>query len=200
MSVVDQLIYAALWLSFGLGHSLLAGSTARSRLGRVFGRYHRLAYNLIALTHIALVMGAGSVLARGAAAYALPAALLLVMDAMLVVGILLGLVSLRSYAAGPFLGWSQIRGDEGEDDQPLVVSGLHRYIRHPLYSAGLLILWGLARNDLSLATAVWGSLYLMIGSRVEERRLVARYPQEYPAYRSHTPAFIPRPRWPSAPR
>jgi len=73
----------------------------------------------------------------------------------------------------------------------LRVDGLHRYVRHPLYSAVFLVLWGAVWSPLGLMTAFFGSIYLVIGAWLEERRLIARYGDDYAAYRARVPAFIP---------
>ena len=190
MSATDQLIYALAWLSFGVGHSLLAGARRNRGMLAVAGRFHRLAYNLFAIVHLGVVLAIGRWLAAGSAGFALPIWLVWVGDAMVVGGAVLGFAALRSYRAAPFIGIAQLHGD-GDDDEPLALDGLHRWMRHPLYSALFLMLWGLARSPLGLATAIWASLYLIVGSRIEEQRLVARYGDAYRAYRRATPAFLP---------
>ncbi len=72
--------------------------------------------------------------------------------------------------------------------------GLHRCVRHPLYSAGFMILWGLLRDPLSLAMAIWGSLYLVIGTRFEERKLRRLYGAAYDDYSKRVPPSIAWPR------
>ena len=72
----------------------------------------------------------------------------------------------------------------------MIVSGFHAYVRHPLYAAGFLIFWGAAWTDLALATALWASFYLVIGSRFEERRLKQLYGGHYHAHRNRVPAFF----------
>ena len=44
---------------------------------------------------------------------------------------------------------------------------------------------------LGLATAVWGSAYLVIGTAFEERKLRRLYGQAYEDYRARVPAFVP---------
>ena len=61
----------------------------------------------------------------------------------------------------------------------MATRGLHRYVRHPLYSALFLCLWGLVQDPLSLATALWGSLYTLIGTYFEERKLISLYGEAY---------------------
>ena len=77
------------------------------------------------------------------------------------------------------------------EDEPLVTGGLHRWVRHPIYTAAFMILWGLVRDPLSLATACWGSLYLIIGTRLEESKLSRRYGEDYRRYQGRVPAFVP---------
>src|SRR3546814_13196350 len=91
---------------------------------------------------------------------------------MVVGGAVLGFAALRSYRAAPFIGIAQLHG-AGDDDETLALDGLHRWMRHPLYSALFLMLWGLARLPLGLATATWGRVYPIVGSRIEEQRLLA---------------------------
>jgi protein-S-isoprenylcysteine O-methyltransferase Ste14 len=188
---IGHAAYALAWLAFGVVHSATAGATRRAGLGRLFGRGHRLGYNLIALTGLALVFTVGRVVGHDAQSLPRPLPVEILQIAMLVLGGGIGLVALRSYRAGPFVGWAQLRGEE-DDTQDLVVSGLHRWMRHPLYTAAILLLWGAVRDELGLATAVWATVYFYVGSIFEERRLVARYGNRYSDFRSTVPRFFPR--------
>ncbi len=95
------------------------------------------------------------------------------------------------YDRGRFVGTTQLRVPDMVPDEDLRIDGLHRYVRHPLYSGLFLVLWGHAQTEFALATALWGSLYLVIGTGFEERRLIARYGQAYTAYRARVPAYLP---------
>jgi protein-S-isoprenylcysteine O-methyltransferase Ste14 len=99
--------------------------------------------------------------------------------------------SARFYDLGRLGGLAQLRRPDEAEDEPLRLDGPHARVRHPLYSGAFLILWGAALSPLGLATAVWGSLYLLAGTWCEERRLLARYGEAYAAYRARVPAFIP---------
>lgn len=191
MSVADHLIYALLWLGFAVSHSVLAGADLRRGMGRLVGRAHRLVYNALALLALLAVLATGHWLAGSALPFMMPLVLYWVMNAAVIAGLVLGGVALRSYHLGAFIGTAQLRGTD-DTAAALSVSGLHRWMRHPLYSAVLLIVWGMARSELDVATACWVTLYLIIGSRIEEQRLIARYGDAYRRYRSTTPAFLPR--------
>jgi protein-S-isoprenylcysteine O-methyltransferase Ste14 len=104
-------------------------------------------------------------------------------------------MALREYDLGRFSGLSQIkahrRGAPEPGDEPLIIHGMHQFVRHPLYLGAYLIFWGGAGDDFGLATAIWGSLYLWIGARHEERSLLALYGQAYTAYQTQVPAIVP---------
>ncbi len=76
----------------------------------------------------------------------------------------------------------------------LVTSGIYRYIRHPLYSTGFLLFFGLG-----LLSGLWPAMVLSIvvlitlylRSFEEERRLVAEFGERYIVYRQHTGKFFP---------
>ncbi|WP_241503890.1 methyltransferase family protein [Ferruginivarius sediminum] len=195
MTALGLLVYSLAWISFGAVHSLLAHPPVQQAMGRLFGSRTRLAYNLIATVHIAAVLALGIWLLGGAADFALPAWLRVAMWLLAGCGVAGLVVGLREYDMSRFSGtWQARHGTPpgaGDEDEPLVTAGLHRYVRHPLYTAGMMLLWGLAQSPLGLATAVWGTLYFVIGTLFEERKLLARYGGDYREYRRKVPAFVP---------
>lgn len=190
-----QELYALAWLTFGIVHSLLASMPGREWLVRAFGAYHRIAYNLISVAHVAIIIAFGLSLFRNHVAFVRPLWLYVFMTLMVIAGIVILVQAIRSYDVDRFTGMAQVRaGHAGRtlaEDEPLRMDGLHRYVRHPLYTGGFLILWGLAHDPMSLATAVWASLYLMVGTWFEERRLIRVYGEAYAQYRLRVPAFVP---------
>jgi protein-S-isoprenylcysteine O-methyltransferase Ste14 len=76
-----------------------------------------------------------------------------------------------------------------------VTSGLYRWVRHPLYTLGLAFLWLTPVMTTSLlAFNVGMSVYAVIGSIFEERRLLAEFGTAYLEYRRRVPRLLPRPR------
>ena len=76
---------------------------------------------------------------------------------------------------------------------PLVRSGPYRWIRHPMYSAGMLAALGWLLCDFSWPRlACWLALLpvLVIKALCEERLLAAKF-ADYAAYRAATWRFIP---------
>ncbi|MFA7429301.1 MAG: isoprenylcysteine carboxylmethyltransferase family protein [Rhodospirillaceae bacterium] len=192
--IAGFLLYGLAWLSFGAGHSLLAGVRGRDWLVRRFGRAHRLVFNAIATVHILAVAGVGWALLGDSPPFALPEPMTWAMHGLAGAGVVAFVLFLRSYDSGRLLGTAQMRGWGDDDDEPLRLSGPHRWVRHPLYVAGFMILWGRAHDPFGLATALWGSAYLIVGTVFEERKLLARFGAAYAEYRRTVPMFLPR--WP----
>lgn len=76
----------------------------------------------------------------------------------------------------------------------LITGGPYRWIRHPMYSAVMLGMGGVAlRSGSWWAVTAWVGLVTLFAfkSRWEERHLVAEFPG-YDEYRQQTGSFVPR--------
>jgi protein-S-isoprenylcysteine O-methyltransferase Ste14 len=78
----------------------------------------------------------------------------------------------------------------------LVVSGLYRYVRNPMYLGVLLVLLGetvLFRSEglFIFLAAAWLATHLFV-CFYEEPTLTRRHPAEYPVYRRSVPRWLPR--------
>lgn len=197
--LIAHLLSALAWLSFGLGHSWLATNAGRADLGRWFGAWARVAYNGIAVGHLGLVWLIGWLTLGSLPAFDLPAPLTGAMAILFWGGLVfLGYASLF-YDLGRLSGLRQIRAARAgitdlPEDEDLRLDGPHQWVRHPLYLAGILILWGRAGDPFGLSVALWGSAYLVLGAWFEERRLLRLYGESYARYRASVPAFVPWPR------
>lgn len=186
-----HLVYALAWMVFGLTHSGLAAARVKRRLAPMLGRCYRLVYNLTALAEFLAVVAAGGWLLGGQPAFPWPGWLQGLFGLVHLAGWILLIWAARYYDLARLSGLYQFRHPEGPEDEPLHLDGPHLLVRHPLYAAAFLILWGASVTPLGLATAVWGSLYLLIGTWHEEKRLVRLYGRDYLDYRARTPAFLP---------
>jgi protein-S-isoprenylcysteine O-methyltransferase Ste14 len=90
-----------------------------------------------------------------------------------------------------FAGITQLRSAGEDDDEPFSARGPLAYIRHPLYAGSILVVLALVRDLRSAETAVFATLYILIGLRFEEAALVRRLGPTYAAYRSRVPALLP---------
>ena len=73
-------------------------------------------------------------------------------------------------------------------------SGLHKYVRHPLYLGTLLFIWGLflifpLMSNIIAATTI--TMYVLIGMRLEEKKLKIQFGESYIEYVKKVPKLIP---------
>ena len=190
-----QLIYALLWISFGLVHSLLTLGSVKRTLEPWLSYRYRIIYNLVSALHIGVIMYVGRKLFHRAEYVVFSDWQHNVLVAIGLTGIFVMLLSLREYDLGLFSGLKQWRlgrmGKIQDTLEPLSTQGFHRFVRHPLYTGAFLILWGGAESMYGLMTAVWGSAYLLIGTHFEERKLIGLYGDKYRHYRATVPLYVP---------
>ena len=194
MTNVEISIYALLWISFGFVHSLLARAPVKRFLQPLFGRAYRVSYNLFSALYIGLVLIGGQIVLGGNSVnFEIGDELAFLAIATQLTGIVIILFSLTQYDLGRFSGTTQLfrSGSITADEEPLHITGMHRYVRHPLYLGAYLYLLGGAVNEFGFQTALWGCLYLFIGTWFEERSLVAQYGHAYVEYKEKVPAIIP---------
>lgn len=191
---------AVSWILYGVIHSLLASDPVRQQVRRIFPRgfrTYRLVYNLLA-TILLLPPLWLMVSYPGEPLWHWPSLLHWVMNAAAVAAVAGFAFSLRAYDNAEFLGLSQLAcpPDDTGKVPPMSLSAAHRFVRHPWYFYGLVILWTREMNAALLTSAIVITLYLVVGSRLEERKLVRCYGEAYRTYQRLVPALIPRPwRW-----
>lgn len=184
----------ALWLlvalaGWGLLHSWLASHGVKKSLERRLGtffRFYRLFYNLFAFLSFLPIL-ALMALWPDQMLYAWPAPWAYL--ALLGQGIALVMlaVTLLQTDLWDFLG---LRTSNAPPT--LVQNGFYRYMRHPLYTFGLLVLWLAPRMSLNqLILSIGLTIYILIGAWFEERKLLREFGQAYVEYRSRTPMFLP---------
>jgi methanethiol S-methyltransferase len=103
--------------------------------------------------------------------------------------------SLKSYDSAEFFGTRQLK--EGRADvkekESFKLSVLHRYVRHPWYFLALVLIWTRDMNAALLISAIMLSLYFILGSRLEEHKLIAFHGEKYRIYMKHVAGLVPLP-------
>lgn len=88
-------------------------------------------------------------------------------------------------------GYLLLKGSEMPVED-LKTTGLFKYVRHPLTSLLIVVLW--SHESMTAGRLQWNLLftaYALIGTFFEERDLIRKYGQSYLEYRNRVPAFIP---------
>jgi len=183
--------------AYGALHSLLASNPVKQAFQRAFGqtsnRFYRLFFNLVGgLTFLPVL--AVAALDPGQSLYHLVWPWVLLTSGGQVLAALLLLLGLLQTDSLHFLGLRQLLHPEAQEPGKLVINGLYCHVRHPLYSAGLLFIWLTPVMTTSVLALNLGlTLYIIIGSIFEERRLIGQFGQAYIDYQSRVPRLIPRP-------
>lgn len=193
-------ILALLWIAWCALHSLLISRQvqvfARRLLGR-FGRGYRILYILTSVITLLPVLWYQWTLPQRIILPAHPA-LHLVQALLLLYGALMFFLGARVYDLRTFLGISQWQTPEGTRPEPgrsFHTDGILARIRHPWYSGGIAVIWGFgAITDVFLLTRVLLTAYLILGTLLEEQRLISELGDQYRVYRRTVPMLIPWPR------
>jgi len=185
------------WAGYFALHSTLASLTVKRQLWALRPgamRYYRLFYNVLA-TVLVVPLVWWTLTMPGDTLWAWPGVWGWLADGLAAAAAAGFLWTLRYYEGGEFLGLRQLRAGQQrvEDQEQFHISPPHRYVRHPWYSFGLVILWTRDMDGPLLVTIVAITVYLVLGSRLEERKLIAYHGDVYRRYRQQVPPFIPSP-------
>lgn len=189
-----NLVWVALaWGLYGLVHSWLASDRVKDWVAAHYPAMlpaYRLTYNALAVI-LLLPLSWLTVRADGPIAWPVPGWLAALGAIVSLTGFL---YSLKHYDLAAFLGTRQWRAQTGPDvGEALVISPLHRVVRHPWYALGLLFLWTRPMTAAWISAACAITVYVLVGSRLEEEKLLARFGEPYRRYCLRVPALLPLP-------
>jgi protein-S-isoprenylcysteine O-methyltransferase Ste14 len=81
-----------------------------------------------------------------------------------------------------------------EKTSQLVTTGIYRYIRHPMYSSLLLLVWGMVFKSLTVPSVALGmvaSVFLLATAQADEAECIRFFGPAYQDYMKTTHRFIP---------
>ena len=193
--MIDQhIILAALWLSFSVLHSVLAAAAVKLKLQsflRSNYKFYRISYSFIAVLTLSIVMwyhfSMNSVMLWNASMLQRTVAV----GAISFGGLVMLLFTRRFFF--DLSGADIFR--KKRPPQEFIKTDFYKYVRHPLYAATLLFVWGIFfwQPLLSnLISCVCITVYTIIGVRFEEKKLVKEFGDSYAVYQSQTPMLIPK--------
>lgn len=193
----DLALLLCYWLAYFVLHSLLASLGVKRRLAAfrpALMPAYRLAFNALSVLLLLPILwhmfqhpgpwlwrweGEAAWLANGLALLAC-----------------LGFIrSLRYYDTEEFLGLRQLRAHTRsvEDQEHFHLSPFHRFVRHPWYFFGLILVWTRDMNASMLLSGAMITLYFIIGSRLEEQKLLVYHGEVYRRYMQRVPGLFPLP-------
>jgi protein-S-isoprenylcysteine O-methyltransferase Ste14 len=194
MTISFWLILLAV-LSYGLLHTLLASKKVKAFINNRFGskteQWYRLAYNLIAVFTLLPILLL-PIIFPDKEIYRIHFPWIILTMAIQLSAVIFLFLGLRQTGITSFIGLRQLLLPEDISPPRLVTGGLYRYVRHPLYTAGLVIIWLIPIMTWNLLALIIGlSAYIIIGAYFEERKLLMDFGDAYADYRRHTPMLVP---------
>lgn len=196
---INYALLVLCWLAWCVLHSLLIAHCVTRLLRRLpesVTRYYRLGYNITALsTLLPLIiytryLQAEMIFAWQGGWVVLRLGLLCVSFGMFYGGAC-------RYDMGYFLGLRQIFNKKSHvlltEDAEFAAKGILAITRHPWYFGSLTLLWS-ALPVYHLSTVIAAtilSLYLVVGTLLEERKLVAEFGERYRAYQREVSMLVP---------
>jgi protein-S-isoprenylcysteine O-methyltransferase Ste14 len=189
-----HLLLTVCWLIFAIIHHVMATDGCKrfaERLLKQRSRYYRLIYCGIAFTTLAAVLSVQfsipSIMIRIPKYFALAIAIPTGAG-----GLMLMLNCVFKYFHS-LSGVAELR--RNQTAVKLETGGVHKHVRHPLYLGTLLFIWSSfllhpLLSHLAGCTAI--TIYVLIGIRSEERKLVNTFGEAYTRYQRNTPKLIPR--------
>ena len=195
---LSMVLLALAWLGYGVVHSLLASLVVKRWVERhaaaLFPAY-RVIYNVVAV--LLLIPIAYLVLShRGPLLWEWSGPARWLAHALALGALVALLVSFRYYDGGEFFGvstWRSRRRGPPTCASRLRLSPLHRYVRHPWYSASLVLIWTRDMDAALLVSAVMVSAYFVVGARLEEAKLCVEFGAAYRHYMTRVVGLVPLP-------
>jgi methanethiol S-methyltransferase len=198
MTCQNCILLAILWIAYCFVHSALISVTVTNFLKRTLRiqyRFFRIFYNIFSfLTLIFLILYSNSGAWKPEPLFTWKG-MHAVQYGVVALGAILLFAAARHYKMLQFLGINQIlQGKSGAgmaESGELDTTGVLGLIRHPWYSGVFLLLWA---SDITLRELVINlilSSYLVIGTFLEERKLVLEFGDRYREYQRQVSMFIP---------
>jgi len=190
--IFDHIILATLWIIYCALHSVLASECVKKKMRQKLNdfKWYRIWYSVFALFFL-IALFYFQVRLRTVQLFFLNDIILTAGVILSGSGLLLMAVCIRKY----FMNLSGLRNLFVENfSNELQITGVHRYVRHPLYLGTFAFIWGLflLLPYLSLLIAnIIITVYTLIGIRLEEKKLMVEFGESYRKYRSIVPKLFP---------
>ncbi|MCH6236098.1 methyltransferase family protein [Cognataquiflexum rubidum] len=192
---MPYLILVILWVLFYFLHSLLASLNIKRKIKGWMGRqyiWYRLLYSVFTTVFIFGILVYSSTYT--------PFDILVKTPTITYLGYMLAsfgtiiiVRSFKSFSKKRFIGLEP--HDDMEQIEDFVASGLHAYVRHPIYSGTILIFLGFFFFEPTLSSIIHFAmllLYLPFGVHYEEKKLIELYGEKYIQYKRMVPSIIPK--------
>ena len=189
----NHIILIFLWSVYCILHSLMASSRIKQKLLSLLGakfKYYRLFYTLFAFLFLVFILyyqfTIETTRAFESSYYTWLAGIVVGIS-----GLIIMMICIKKY----FMSLSGLLSLVKETSyNTLIITGIHKYVRHPLYLGTFGFIWGAFLCypfwTILIANTII-TLYTLIAIRFEEDKLVKEYGNSYKQYQQRVPKLIP---------
>ncbi len=192
--LLNHVLLGTLWIVYCVLHSVLASLSVKvffqKRLGKGF-KHYRLGYTIFAFAGLVGIIWFQ--LSMPSVNIYAPNPFTKILGGIIgASGLVLMFICIKKY----FLNLSGLRSLAQEETYAVLeIRGVHRYVRHPLYSGTFLAIWGLFflfPTASVLLTDVIITSYTLLALKFEEKKLVLQFGESYQMYQRKVPQIIPK--------
>lgn len=195
--ILKYILLALLWISYCALHSAMITPKFTDFLKKQLGdayKFYRIFYNLFALV-LLIPVGIFTYSIRQTPFFNLEGYLLAVRILLLATGLFLFYAGALQYDISTFLGLKQIRETVSHnlinETGKLNSRGILGVVRHPFYAAIFPIIWATNLDITFLIVNCILTIYVIIGTFLEEQKLIKEFGDEYREYQRKVSMFFP---------
>jgi protein-S-isoprenylcysteine O-methyltransferase Ste14 len=199
---MKYLIITGLWAVYCFLHSFMISIWFTNILKRLFGKYYafyRLFYVLVSTLLIVPLISFTSGLDHDVI-ITYSKAFNIIRYIFFIFGLLVFVKAfLIDYDVLHFFGIRQALNFNKTENEPKVTelrkNGLLGIVRHPMYIAVIIVLWCHSFTAADLLVNSLLTIYVVVGTILEERKLIAEFGDAYIRYQKEVPMLIPFTKW-----
>ena len=193
----DYIIFIFLLILWCIIHSLMIDNKFIKIVENMFKShfcYYRIFYNIFAIISLLPIISYS---------YSLPSLIyfqwdgyfIILQACLLIIALILFIAGSKNYNFLQFLGIQQIIDKKTHKslskDGILKREGILNITRHPWYTAFIIILWARELNSTTLIINIIFSVYLVVGTYLEEKKLKADFGEAYINYQNDVSMLLP---------
>ena len=190
-------VLISFWGAWCFLHSFMITPTVTGFVQKRFEKaypYYRIFYNVMALVTLTPVL-VYSFSIKEPAVFRWEGPFRIVQGLLVGAALLLFIGGSKRYDLAQFLGIRQVLEKSTcsvlTDDCHLDTGGILGIVRHPWYAGGILIVWARNLDMAAILTSLVITMYFIIGSFLEEKKLIAEFGEEYIDYQRRVSMLLP---------
>ena len=194
---MKYLILSCVWAAYFILHSAMISTTATDYLKRTMGgyyRFYRLFYVIVSIATLVPVVWYSSHV-KDPVFFSWDGYYIILKLLILATGIFLFAAGSMHYNFLRFMGIRQIldggKHDSANSTVKLRTKGILGVIRHPYYSGVILLFWASDLDNTMLVINVIVTVYVIIGTLLEEHKLLLEFGDAYRDYMKRVSMFVP---------